>query len=166
VRTTYLIPVISVLLSLASATAQNASFNSFTKPCGTSGVLSITGLPKMGSTFTVNGIMTPGLCTKKFCGCNVGKCNSCVGSILVFGVAKINAPLGACNLHVLPVLLLGGTGSIPVAVPNNPSVFGFRFLLQRADVAMDEVIDSNCNTSYPIANVNGLSDGVEGVVGL
>jgi hypothetical protein len=148
-----------------TATAQNASFTPYSKPCNAQ-PLSITGVPKLGTTFTVNGISTPAVCTLRFCGCTVGRCNSCQGSVLVFGVARLNAPLGVCSLHVLPLLILGGTGQIPIAVPNNPALFGFKFMLQRADAGMHEVIDANCNRSYPVTAVNGLSDAVEGLVGL
>jgi hypothetical protein len=161
-----MITLLPALLGLSAATAQTGSFNSYTKPCNNAATLSITGLPKLGTTFTVHNILTPGACTKKFCGCNPGKCNTCQGSILVFGVNKINLPLGACNLHVDPLLLIGGTGNVAVAVPNSAALFGFKFLLQRADTAFDEVIDTNCGTSYVVSRVNSFSDGVEGTVGL
>jgi hypothetical protein len=161
-----LIPVLSVLFSLSSANAQFGTFTSYTKPCNNAAALSITGLPKLGTTFTVNNIKTPALCTRKFCGCTVGKCNTCQGSVLLFGITKINLPLGACNLHLDPLLILGGTGNIAVAVPNSPALFGFKFLLQRADTSFDEVIDTNCKTNYVVTQVNTFSDAVEGVVGL
>ena len=157
--------LLSIVFSLATAAAQTASFTSITKPCGRAAALSITGLPKLGTTFTVNNIRTPALCTKKFCGCQVGPCNSCTGNVLVFGIVRINAPLGACKLHVQPFLLLGGQGSVAFKVPNVAAAIGFKFLLQRADVSMIETIDANCGKSYPISNVNGLSDAVQGLVG-
>ena len=50
--------------------------------------------------------------TKKFCGCNVGPCNKCFRSVLTFGLVEINAPVGFCNLHVHPLFILSGTGSV------------------------------------------------------
>ncbi|MCA8958049.1 MAG: hypothetical protein KDC87_18380 [Planctomycetes bacterium] len=159
--------VAALVLSLSSLSAQTASFTSYTKPCNAT-AMSITGLPKLGTTFTVNNVLTPGLCTRKFCGCNVGPCNTCQGAVLVFGLVPIVAPIATCPLHVLPMMILPGNtnGQIPVAVPNDSTLMGVKFRMQRADVVMIETIDASCNTSYPISAINGMSDAVEGTCGL
>lgn len=153
-------------LSLPATAQASASFTQYAPTCGTATPLAYTGVPKIGGSFTVDGIFTPMLCTRKFCGCNVGPCNTCRGSILVIGAQRINVPVGPCPLYTLPLALVPGKGKVQFNVPNNTALFGSRFQMQRADVAMNEMIDSNCKTSYVTTSVMAFSDAVEGYVAL
>ncbi len=157
--------VLVSLLFVSSVSAQTASFTSLTTPCpGNSGALVVTGLPKLGGSFQVPRIRFPMMCTRRFCGCNVGPCNVCTGSVLVLGLSQVSIPLpGGCSLQTTPdVLLFGAT---TVNVPNNPTLSGFTFFLQRMDLALQEMITSSCTKAYVPTGFNGFSDLVKGVVG-
>lgn len=156
---------LAFLLTASVVSSQAASFTSVTKPCPSSnGALYVTGLPKLGGSFTVSRIMYPGLCTRRYCGCNVGKCNTCRGSVLLLGVAQINIPLpGGCSMHCSPdFIIFGGT---TIAVPNNPTLSGFVFYMQRMDLGLDEMITSTCGKAYVPTAFMGFSDLVKGTVG-
>lgn len=164
-----LLPALALALCLTSLTAQTASFNSYTTPCPSSNpVLSIQGVPKLGTTFTVSSILFPGLCTRKFCGCNIGNCNTCRGSLLVLGIAKINVPLpGGCSLHVSPDFILPGDtrGQITIAVPNTQALLGVKFYMQRSDLGLFEYINAACQKSYIPNAFLGFSNAIEGTIG-
>ena len=159
--------VLSLCLNGISA---QASFLSYGTPCpSTQGKLQISGLPKLGMSFTVNGIRFPGMCTRKFCTCACCDCNACRGSLLVFGAArmKLRIPGSSCDLLASPdVVLMGAmSGAIVVPVPNNTVLLGGRFAMQRLDLSLQEVRGTQCQTSYRLLGVLGTSDGVEGVIG-
>ena len=67
--------VLAVALTVTTVQAQTATFVPFGTTCKAS-ALTIVGLPKLGTTFTVKSISFPSICTRKSCGCNVGKCNT------------------------------------------------------------------------------------------
>ncbi|MHC4513799.1 MAG: hypothetical protein ACYTGW_05440 [Planctomycetota bacterium] len=167
--TRILLSVLAAVLFLTVATAQKAQFNSYGSPCpSTARALQITGLPKLGSSFTVSGIMFPGACTLKYCPCTCCKCNICNGSVLFIGIAKNKQLLpGGCDLLVTPdVLLLNGVqGKITLTVPNQASLAGVRFYMQRLDIRLQEVTGTQCpRTLTPVA-FTGVSNGVEGIAG-
>jgi len=108
--------------------------------------------------------MYPGLCTRRFCGCNIGKCNICNGSVLVLGLVQVSIPLpGGCDLQCTPDILV--FGSPTVNVPNNPGLAGFSFYLQRMDLALEEMITPACTKAYVPTAFRGFSNLVKGVVG-
>jgi len=160
---------LAALLLVAWAPAQQAAFHSYGSPCpNTTSTLQVTGLPKLGSSFTVSGIMFPGACTLRFCNCTCCKCNTCNASVLFVGVAKNKQTLpGGCDLLVTPdVLILNGNrGQVIVQVPNQNSLIGVRFYMQRLDIGLTEVMGSQCTRSYVPTAFQGTSNGVEGIAG-
>ena len=48
-----------------------------------------TGLPKLGTTFTVDRVKIPYGCTFQFCGCTPGRCKKCTGSAVFLGAMGI-----------------------------------------------------------------------------
>jgi hypothetical protein len=60
------------------------------------------------------------------------------------------------------VLLFGAT---TVNVPNNPTLSGFTFFLQRMDLTLQEMITATCTKAYVPTGFKGFSDLVKGVVG-
>lgn len=167
--TRFFFPGLLLWLCLGTLGAQ-ASFLSYGVPCPTTQAkLQVSGLPKLGTSFTVSGIRFPSMCTRKFCSCACCDCNTCMGSLLVFGVSrvKLRLPGSQCDLLASPNLVLMGqtSGSIVVPVPNNAILLGGRFAMQRLDLSMKEVRGTQCQTSYRLLGIRGASDGVEGVVG-
>lgn len=164
-----LIPVLTLVLTAASLSAQTAAFNTFGSACpNAQNTLQIQGLPKLGSTFTVNGIRFPGACTRKFCLCTCCDCNDCSGSVLFVGVSKQTLQLTPqCKFLIsTDVLLLGNaTGSIPLRVPNDSRLNGVRFYMQRLDLGLKEVTGTQCPTTYRPTSFVGVSEGVEGIAG-
>jgi len=144
---------------------QSASFKSLTVPCPSANrALAVSGLPKLGGSFSVSGILFPSMCTRRFCGCNIGKCNSCLGSVLVLGLQRVSIPLpGGCSLDTTPDILV--FGSTTVAVPNNPNLSGFVFFMQRMDLSLQEMITPSCTKAYVPLAFSGFSDLVQGTVG-
>jgi len=70
---------------------------------------------------------------------------------------------GGCSLQTTPdVLLFGAT---TVNVPNNPTLSGFTFFLQRMDLTLQEMITATCTKAYVPTGFKGFSDLVKGVVG-
>ena len=167
--TRVLFPVLAVLLLLTSAPTQKATFNSYGNVCpNTTRALQVTGLPKLGSSFTVSGIMFPGACTLKFCSCTCCNCNTCSASVLFVGIGKKKQTLpGGCDLLVTPdVLILNGVrGNVTVQVPNISSLSGVRFYMQRLDLRLQEVRGTQCPTRYVPTAFVGTSNGVEGIAG-
>ncbi len=159
---------LALALTVSATHAQSASFASYGAACKST-ALSVTGLPKLGTSFTVHGIAFPSVCTRKFCGCTVGPCNDCRGSVLFLGLGKLNAPLpGGCPLLVTPDLLFTANfpGQITFPVPNNQALLGVKFHQQRLDLTLKEYITSSCKTSYSPLTFVGTSNGVTGTVGL
>jgi hypothetical protein len=167
---TLLLSILAVLLLLTTAPAQKAAFNSYGSPCpNTTAPLAVSGLPKLGSSFTVSGILFPGACTQKFCNCACCNCNTCRSSVLFVGIAKNNQILpGGCPFLVRPdVLILNGIrGVLTVQVPNQNSLIGTRFYMQRLDISLTEVTGTQCPRSYVPTAFIGTSNGVEGIAGL
>lgn len=163
-----LTPFVLALIA-AGLPAQTAAFNSFGSACpNAQNTLQISGLPKLGSTFTVTGIRFPGACTRKFCVCTCCDCNDCSGSVLFLGVSKKTLQLTPqCQFLISPdVLLLGNTtGNIPLTVPNDSKLLGVKFYMQRLDLGLKEVTGSQCPTTYRPTSFVGVSEGVEGVAG-
>ena len=64
------------------------------------------------------------------------------------------------------VLLLNGVqGKITLTVPNQASLVGVRFYMQRLDIRLQEVTGTQCpRTLVPVA-FTGVSNGVEGIAG-
>lgn len=168
--TRLLLAGLAVLLLLTSAPAQNAQFNSYGGVCpNTTQPLQVSGLPKLGSSFSVSGIMFPGACTLKACICACCNCNTCRASVLFVGLAKNNLVLpGGCPLLVRPdVLILNGVrGVLTVQVPAQNSLIGTRFYMQRLDVSLTEVTGTQCPRTYVPTAFIGTSNGVEGIAGL
>ena len=155
-------------LTVSTTHAQSATFVSYGSPCKAVS-LSVTGLPKLGTSFSVDGIAFPSFCTRKFCGCNVGPCNDCRGAVLFLGLGKLNAPLpGGCPLLVTPDLFFTAAfpGRITFAVPNNRALLGVKFHMQRLDLTVKEYITSSCGKSYTPVTFVGTSNGVTGTIGL
>ena len=149
--------------------AQAATFRTYAKSCGRSlGDLSVTGLPKIGSTFAVDGIRLPYGCTYQDCGCTVGPCKKCSGAVLVLGARPIQVLLpGGCYLWVRPDIILAGDlyGRVSLSVPNSATVLGTKFYMQRIDVSVQQHIDASCAKSYEPKGFNGFSNAVEGTIG-
>jgi len=164
-----LFPILAVLLLLTSAPAQKAVFNSYGGVCpNTTQPLQVAGLPKLGTSFTVSGIMFPGACTLKFCNCACCNCNTCRASVLFVGIGKKFQILpGGCPFLVTPdVLILNGIrGNVTVPVPNQNSLMGVRFYMQRLDIGLTEVTGTQCPRSYVPTAFIGTSNGVEGIAG-
>ena len=81
-----LILLAAIGLPASFGSAQVASFASYTKPCPSfGGALGVTGVPRLGTTFTVERIRIPYGCTYQFCGCTVGRCKRCTGAVLYVG---------------------------------------------------------------------------------
>lgn len=160
---------LAVVLLAAALPAQSAVFNSFGSACpNAQNTLQIQGLPKLGSTFTVSGIRFPGACTRKFCICTCCDCNDCSGSVLFLGVSKQALQISPqCQFLISPdVLLLGNTsGNLSFTVPNNASLNGARFYMQRLDLGLKEVTGTQCPTTYRPTAFVGVSEGVEGIAG-
>lgn len=154
---------------LVGATVAQARFLPYGQACPNArNVLRVQGLPKLGSTFTVNGIMFPGTCTRKHCPCPCCDCNLCAGAVLFLGVARFRVQLpGGCDLLVTPDIPFVGNlrGDVAIPVPNVAALNGARFYMQRMDVQLREVTGTQCNTSYRLIGVNGSSNGVEAVAG-
>ncbi len=164
-----LIAVLVLALTVATAPAQTAKFNSFGSACPSAqSTLQVQGLPKLGSSFTVSGIRFPGACTRKFCACTCCNCNTCSGSVLFIGVGKKTLQLTPlCKFLITPdVLLLGNTpGKIILQVPNVAQLNGVRFYMQRLDLGLQEVTGTQCPTTYVPTSFLGVSEGVEGIAG-
>jgi hypothetical protein len=164
-----LTPIVLALIAAAALPAQTAAFNSFGSACpNTQNTLKISGLPKLGSTFTVTGIRFPGACTRKFCVCTCCDCNDCSGSVLFLGVSKRTLQISPqCLFLISPdVLLLGNaSGNIPLTVPNDSKLLGVKFYMQRLDLGLKEVTGSQCPTTYRPTSFVGVSEGVEGIAG-
>lgn len=168
--TRVLLSLLASLLLVASVPAQQAAFNSYGSPCpNTTSPLQVSGLPKLGSSFTVSGIMFPGACTLRFCNCTCCNCNTCNASVLFVGVGKNKQTLpGGCDLLVTPdILILNGLrGQLTVQVPNQNSLIGVRFYMQRLDIGLTQVMGTQCPTSYVPKAFLGTSNGVEGIAGI
>lgn len=150
--------------------AAQARFVSYGSPCpASSSPLRIAGLPRLGSSFAVGGVLFPGRCTRKYCGCSCCDCNLCNGSILVLGVGrvKLQLPGTTCYLLAAPNVVTVGDlrGDVVVKVPNDPGLMGGRFTMQRIDLSLREVTGTRCSTTYRPLGITGTSQGVEGVVG-
>lgn len=164
-----LFTTLAILVLTSFAIAQPGTFTTYGSACGSSQPLAVTGVPKIGTTITVSGISFPSFCTRKFCGCNVGKCNDCQGAVLFIGVNRVNAPLpGGCPLLNSADIILAAAfpGTIALPIPNDPSLFNLQFHMQRADLALAEMITASCSTRYDPVAFNGTSNGVTGTIGL
>ncbi len=161
--------VLVLVLTLAALPAQGASLKSFSSACpNTKAILQVTGTPKLGSTITVSGLLFPGACTRKFCGCACCKCNTCSGSVLFIGVRKLTLQLTpTCQFRISPDILLfgNGRGQVILPVPNNVGLIGKRFYMQRLDLGIQEYRGTQCATTYVPMSFAGSSDALEGIVG-
>lgn len=161
----------SILLVFAFASsdlvAQKASINYYGAPCpSTAARISITGLPKIGTTMIIQASSLL-FCTKKFCPCSCCDCNDCGMSILAFGFKKISVPLPfspSCTVLASLDLLLIGSPTVVIPIPNLPALIKFRFYLQRLDLKLKEVRGSQCPTTYRLQGA-GTSNGAECIIG-
>ena len=158
----------ALALTVSTTHAQSASFVSYGSTCNAM-ALSVTGLPKLGTSFTVSGIAFPSVCTRKSCNCIVGPCNDCRGAVLFLGLGKLNVPLpGGCPLLVTPDLFFTASfpGKLTFPVPNDRTLLGTKFHMQRLDLMLKEYITSSCGNSYRPLTFVGTSNGVTGTIGL
>ncbi len=161
-----------LLLLLAPLSAQ-AKFVSYGSTCNNSAKLSVTGIPKLGKSFTVNGVKLSSVlfCTGRFCNGSCVRCNSCGGvhGFLLLGVKKISLPLTrTCVLLNSAEFIIPGSssGQLTYTVPNNASLIGKKFYLQRADVSLYQWMGTKCPSHLRPDAIVGMSDGVEGTVGI
>lgn len=166
----FLPAILFVVVLGAGDLAAQARFLSYGSPCpANSSTLRVAGLPRLGGSFAVGGIMFPGRCTRRYCGCSCCDCNLCHGSILVLGVGriKLRLPGSTCDLLASPNVVTVGDlrGDVVVKVPNDPGLMGGRFTMQRVDLTLREVTGRSCSTTYRPLGIRGTSQGVEGVVG-
>ena len=133
----------------------------------------MTGIPKLGTSFTVNGVKLSNFlfCTGRFCNGACVRCNSCGGThgFLLLGVKKISLPLtSTCVLLNSAEFIFPGSpsGKLTYAVPNNASLIGKKFYLQRADVTLYQWMGTACPSHLRPDAIVGMSDGMEGTVGI
>ena len=164
-----LLSLSALLLLLVAPLSAQAKFTSYGSACNNSAKLSLTGLPKLGTSFTVNGVKFSNLvaCTRKLCLGSCVRCNSCSGAhgFLLIGVKKISLPLTAtCVLLNSAEFIFPGSssGTLTYPVPNNASLIGKKFYLQRADVSLYQWMGTNCPSHLRPDTIVGMSDGVEG----
>lgn len=157
------------LCTLLTPAAAQASFTPYGQNCpATTRPLQINGLPKLGTSFTVSGILFPGFCTRKFCPCPCCDCNDCNGSMLFLGIGKVRFTLpGGCDMLTSSEISLIGDirGNLTIPVPNFASLIGAKFYMQRADLSLKEVTGTQCNTTYRLQGIRGTSAGVEARIG-
>ena len=168
-----LLSLSALLLLLVAPLSAQAKFTSYGSACNNAAKLSLTGLPKLGTSFTVNGVKLSNFvaCTRKFCGGSCVRCNSCSGihGFLVLGLKKISLPLTpTCVLLNSAEFIFPGSssGQLTYAVPKNTSLIGQKFYLQRADVTLYQWMGTKCPPHLRPDTIVGMSDGVEGTVGL
>ena len=164
----------AALFLLVPATAQttSAKFTSYGSACNSAASLSITGVPQLGTSFTVNGVKWGPLfaCTLKLCSGGCVRCNSCKGvhNVLAIGLKKISAPITpTCKLLNTAEFILPGTatGAMKFDVPKDYSLVGQYFYMQRGDVTVAEW--QNCSgPSIRLDTIYSMSDGVEGYVNI